>query len=269
MESLKNVIAAVVACLAITGCATLPDTPRVSVGDAIAPTGKLRVALFDGNPVHAMKDPASGETKGIGHDMGKALAARLAVPYEPVMYSVLGAMLDAGKAGAWDVAFMGYSAERAGFLEFTPNHIEVQFGYVVPEGSSIASMERVDQPGVRVAVVTRGSPDTFLSGALKHATLVRAPAMPAAVELLRSGKADVLAGTKPAMVRVAASIPGARMLEGSPGSESVAMVMPKGRSADAIAYARQFVETAKAGGMVKDAIDRAGLQGVVVAQRAE
>jgi polar amino acid transport system substrate-binding protein len=40
--------------------------------------------------------------------------------------------------------------------------------------------------------------------------------------------------------------------------------MPKGRD-PGVAYARQFIEDAKSEGLVKGAIERAGLRGVVVA----
>jgi polar amino acid transport system substrate-binding protein len=42
------------------------------------------------------------------------------------------------------------------------------------------------------------------------------------------------------------------------------MVMPKGRD-PGMAYARKFIEDAKARGLVKAAIDRAGMRGAVVA----
>jgi polar amino acid transport system substrate-binding protein len=42
------------------------------------------------------------------------------------------------------------------------------------------------------------------------------------------------------------------------------MAMPKGRES-AAAYARTFIEEAKATGVVKAAIERAGLRGVAVA----
>jgi polar amino acid transport system substrate-binding protein len=42
------------------------------------------------------------------------------------------------------------------------------------------------------------------------------------------------------------------------------MAMPKGRGPGA-AYARQFIEDAKSEGLIKAAIERAGLRGVIVA----
>jgi len=203
--------------------------------------------------------------KGVGHDLGKELAARLGVPFEPVLYPAVGPFLDGAKAGAWDVAFVGVNPERGKFLDFTGNHLEIDFGYLVLSGSSISAIGDVDQPGVRVAVVERGSPDVFLTRALKRAAVVRATGLAGAVELVKSGKVDVLAAVKPNLYELSARWPGSRMLEGRPGSEEQAMAMPKGRGALAAAYARKSIEDAKAGGLVKAAIDRAGLRGAVVA----
>ena len=49
----------------------------------VAPTGHLRIAVNVGNPVLAVKDPATGEIRGVTVDLGRALAAKLAVPVAP------------------------------------------------------------------------------------------------------------------------------------------------------------------------------------------
>ena len=48
-------------------------------------------------------------------------------------------------------------------------------------------------------------------------------------------------------------------------SEPIGMGVPKGRDTAAAAYVGKFVEAAKAEGLVKSAIEQAGLRGVVVA----
>jgi len=58
--------------------------------------------------------------------------------------------------------------------------------------------------------------------------------------------------------------PGSRVLEGRPGSETQALLIPKEGHAG-LAYARTFIEDAKARGLVQAAIDRAGLRGAQVA----
>lgn len=66
------------------------------------------------------------------------------------------------------------------------------------------------------------------------------------------------------MLSQSEKLAGSRVLEGRSGGEETGMAVPKGRALSA-AYVRTFVENAKSEGLVKAAIERAGLRGVVVA----
>ena len=147
--------------LLLTGCASVSTAPTPEARQALAPTGKLRVALQQGNPLNVLTDAKSGATTGVGYDLGNELARRLGVPFEPVMYPSVGELLEKGKTGAWDVAFVGYSAERAKEWDFSALHQEVEFGYLVPGGSSISSMADMERPGIRIAVQAKSGPDSF------------------------------------------------------------------------------------------------------------
>ena len=59
--------------------------PTPEARQALAPTGKLRVGLQLGSPHNVIADPVTGEMKGVGYDLGKELARRIGVPFEPVM----------------------------------------------------------------------------------------------------------------------------------------------------------------------------------------
>jgi len=113
--------------LFLTGCASINTAPTPEAREALAPTGKLRVGLQLGSPHNVIKDSTSGEMKGVGFDLGKELARRMAIPFEPVLYPSVGALLESGKSGAWDVAFVGYSPERAKEWDFTALHLEMEF----------------------------------------------------------------------------------------------------------------------------------------------
>ena len=250
--------------LLIAGCAGISAVPTPEARQALAPTGKLRVGLQLGSPHNVVRDPVSGEMKGVGYDLGKELARRLGVPFEPVLYPSVGVLLDGGKAGAWDVAFVGFSPARAQEWDFTALHLEIEFGYLVPGGSSISTMADVDRPGVRVAVQEKSQPAVFLSRTLKTAVVVQAPSLAGQLETLKSGKADAIFSVKPSLFEASNQMPGSRVLDGRPGVDPHAMAMPKGRD-PGLAYARQFIEDAKSGGLVKAAIERAGIRGAVVA----
>ena len=105
--------------LLLGACSSVPTTPAPEVRQALAPTGKLRVGLQTGNPLNVVRDPVSSEMKGVAFDLGKELARRIGVPFEPVLYPSVGAVLDAGKSGAWDVGFVGFSPARAPEWDFT------------------------------------------------------------------------------------------------------------------------------------------------------
>jgi polar amino acid transport system substrate-binding protein len=250
--------------LALAGCAGIHRAPDPAVQQAFAPTGKLRVGLQLGAPHNVIRDPLSGEMKGVGFDLGKELARRLGVPFEPVLYPSVGALLDSGKSGAWDVAFVGFSPARAKDWDFAGLHMQVEFGYLIPGGSPISTLADVDRPGTRLAVQQGSGPDSFFSGTLKNVVVVRAPSNPAAVEEVKAGRADVMGSIKPVLFELSSQLPGSRVLDGRTGADPHAMLMPKGRDPGS-AYAREFVKDAKAQGLVQAAIERVGMRGAVVA----
>jgi polar amino acid transport system substrate-binding protein len=202
--------------------------------------------------------------KGVGFDLGNELARRIGVPFEPVLYPSIGALLDSGKSGAWDVAYFGFSPERAKEWDFSALHLEAEFGYLIIGGSSISTMADVDRPGIRVAVQEKSGPDIFFSRTLKNAVVIRASSNPGALEALKSGRADVMGSIKPILFEMSNQLPGSQVLDGRPGTDPHAMALPKGRELG-VTYARQFIEDAKSDGLVQAAIERAGLRGVIVA----
>src|SRR6266850_8437021 len=95
----------------MVSCATMTDlTPAVRAG--LAPTGALRVGINYGNFILATRDPATGESRGVAIDLARELAGRLGVPVEIVAYDSVAVMVDAARAGAWEIAFLGSDPER-------------------------------------------------------------------------------------------------------------------------------------------------------------
>ena len=230
----------------------------------LAPTGKLRVALNMGNSTLVTKDPATGELRGVVPELGRALAESLKVPFAPVEYPGVGAMVAAITANAWDVTFLAFSPERAGDMDMSPAYMNVNVTYLVPSGSRIKSISDADQAGVRISVQRGGATDIYLTGALKQAQLVRADTTPGAFELLRTGQADAIAQEVPNLLQFQGRLPGSQVLPGGFFVVRHVIGLPKGHPAG-VAFVRAFVEQAKASGFVKQAIERVGLRGVEVA----
>lgn len=186
------------------------------------------------------------------------------MPFQPVLYANPGAIL-AGAKGEWDVALMGVSEERAAVVDFSPPYAEIEQTYLVRAGVPIAAVSDVDRTGIRVGVLEKGGADVFLSATLKNATLIRVKTAPELFALTESGKAEVVAASTAGLLAASQKQQGSRVLGGRILAEPLAMAVPKGRSAAAAAYVGRFVESAKAEGLVKAAIDRAALRGVTVA----
>ena len=223
--------------------------------------GKVRVALFPS--FLYTKDPVTGALRGVGIEIGRALAARLGVELLPVEYAAPPEVMKQLAAGTCDVAFLGIEPSRIAAVDFSPPFMQVDFTYLVPAGSSIRSIEEADRPGVRIAVVRNHAMDFALSRILKQANPVWAETPDSTFEMLRAGEADVQAGVRSALIEYSARLPGSRVLEDRYGANSVAMAVAKGR-AERLAYINEFVEEAKASGLVQRAIERAGLRGITV-----
>jgi polar amino acid transport system substrate-binding protein len=262
MRAIRSVLAAV-GVMFLSSCASTPGAGE-QTRQSLAPGGQMRVAFLSG-PLYATKDAGTGEFKGVAVDLGRSLAASVGVPMQPVVYSNPTAIVDGAKAGEWDVAFMGVNAERAAAMDFTAPYMEVEQGFLVRGGVSIASAADIDKPGVRVGVLEKSGADTLLSRTLKNATVVRVKGLGDLESLLASGNAEVIAATKTFLYGRLATQPGARLLDGRILVEPIAMAAPKGRDPAAVAALSRFVEEAKSSGQVKEAIERAGLRGVLVA----
>jgi polar amino acid transport system substrate-binding protein len=259
-----------IAILSLLTAATVPLGGAQQVSAAIraelAPTGRLRVGINFGNALLAVKD-ANGMPGGIAVRLAQELSRRAGAPMDIVPYESAGRMADGVKTGAWDVAFLAADPDRAGEIAFTAPYLEIDTTYLVPAGSPLRTLQDVDRDGVRIAVSEKSAYDLFLTRELKRAQLVRAPSPNASVDLFFGQRLDALAALRPVLVDLAQQHPGARVLEGRFTVVTQAVGAPKGRAA-ASQFLREFVEDAKATGLVAKTIESSGIRGVSVAPPA-
>lgn len=247
--------------LLLASCAGMNTTPSPEARQALAPTGKLRVGVYLGSPFSMIKDAATGETKGVTVEVGKALAARLGVPYEQVEFRRAAEILAALKGGEIDVTLSNATPARINVYDWTPPLLLIELGYLVPRGSPINAYADVDRPGVRVGVTQGGTSDGTLTRDLKNAKVVPAATLKIAIDMLAQGKIDAYATNKANLFQMSDGLSGSRVLDGRWGLEHLAMAIPKGRDAGA-AYVRKFAEEIKNEGLIARAAARAGLRGV-------
>ena len=258
----------IVACLIVAGALAWRGTgPAIAVDlEArliLAPSGVLRAGLYPGTPTSILPDAGSGEPRGVGYDLGKELARRLGVPYEPVVFAKNAEVLAAVKSGEVDVAFTNATAVRARDMDFGPPFLEIELGYLVPRGSALTTPAEVDAPGLHVGVTAGSSSDAALSRDFKHAQIVRAATFDVAIEMMSAGAINAYATNKAALYEMAEKLPGSKVLEARWGIERHAIAIPKGRE-QAMASIRQFTNEVKSEGVVGAAIARAGLRGATI-----
>jgi polar amino acid transport system substrate-binding protein len=229
----------------------------------LAPTGKMRVGINYGNPVLATRDPAGGELRGVAVELARELGRRVDLQVELVGYDAAGKMVAGLKSQEWDIAFLAIDPDREAQISFTAPYLEIEGTYLVPGGSPLRTIADVDRAGVRIALAAGAAYDLFLSRNLQHAQPVRAPDPKAAFDLLVAGKVEALAGVKQTLITNAGKLLGSRVLDGRFLAIGQALGIPKGRDAGAL-YLREFIEAAKASGLVARAIEKAGVRGVSI-----
>jgi len=200
-------------------------------------------------------------------DLARELGTRTGLPINLVGYDSAGKMVEALQAGSWDIAFLAIDPGREEQISFTAPYLEIEGTYLVPAKSPLRIIADIDREGVRVGISSGSAYDLFLSRSLQHAELVRAPNPNGAFELIVSGKVDVVAGVKQHLIANAAKLPGSRVLDGRFMAIQQALGIPKSHDTG-LKYLREFIEDAKASGLVAQAIEKAGISGVSIAPRA-
>lgn len=228
--------------------------PRIA--DLVA-AGKIRLALF--LPQFSI-DPATGEVKGhgtglLGIALMRAFAERHGITAEVVQCPTPSNALERLKTDGCDVNFAGIEPSRVLIVDFTPPVFEFDYAYMLPPGSAIRSNAEVDKPGVRIAIVGNHASALALGRIVKHAEMVAEELPEASFALLRDGKADVFALPRDVLLNFATKLPGSRVLDESFGFNRVGIAMRKGRP-ERVAALSEFVEEAKASGLVADIIKR-------------
>jgi polar amino acid transport system substrate-binding protein len=247
----------------LVACAGAPSAP---VGE-IAPKGALRVAVAVGPSPSAFwstRDPASGGSRGVTVDLGKAAAANLGVPVQLIEYSNSGEITAAASNDAWDISFMPRDAEREKFVDVGPAYVLYESTFIVRPGSEIRGAADVDREGMRVGAIDGTATSRTLARTLNHASLTLFPKSEEAQERLARGDLDALAMGREALVDLAKRAPGTRVLDDVIQSTGVVVVVPKNRPA-ARAWAAKFMEQAKADGTVRRALDGAGFSNATIA----
>jgi polar amino acid transport system substrate-binding protein len=259
-----KIITALFAILVSSSIAVAQPAPSPDVLKDLAPTGTLRAAMNFGNPVLVQK-AANGEPVGVTPELAAALAKRLGVPVEFVIYSSAGKTFDGAVQNAWDIGFIAIEPARATEVDFTAPYLLIQGTYLVRNDAPFKNVADVDAPGRKIGVGLGSVYDLYLTRTLKNAVLIRNPNGGAAggIEPFLDQHLDAAAGVREPLDAYAKNHPDTRVMPDAFEEIQQAIGTPKGRPAG-LAYLRHFVEEMKANGFVADALKRSGQTAPVV-----
>lgn len=234
----------------------------------LAPTGVLRASINVGNPVLARRDRPGQAPYGVSIDLARALAEGLGVGIEFVVFDSASQSVDAVADGRADIGFFAIDPKRGETIAFTDAYLHIEGWYAVRENSPIRTIDEVDRPGTRVAVGCGSAYDLFLSRALQHAELVRAPNPQAVTPLFIEQGLEVVAGVRQQLEVDMRRHPGLRLLPERFMVIRQAMGLARTRGDAAHACLGRFVEELKAEGFIAQALARHGIAGTSPAPAA-
>jgi polar amino acid transport system substrate-binding protein len=260
---MKKMLACLVLLWLSVSCA-MANEATPAIAKDLAPSGRLRAAINFGNPVLVQKDSATGEPRGVSPELARELSRRLGIPVEFVPFDGAGKVVDAVKAGAWDVAFLAIDPARAAEITFTAPYVVIEGTYLVSENSPLRTPEDADKDGVWIAVSSGSAYHLFLKRELKHARLAEVQGGAAVIDLLVQNRADAAAGIRQALLSFASTHRGLRVMPGRFMAINQAMATPKGRELGA-RFLQTFVEEMKASGFVAKALAASGQSDAAVA----
>ena len=232
----------------------------------IAPTGKLRVAVVfaPSSGAFFVAKEADGKPNGVTADIAAALAKKLNLPIEYVLYPNSGLATDAVEHGTVDVSFMPVDDERKARIAFGPNYVLGESTYMVTAATGAKTVEDVDKVGMRVIGVANTTTIRAAAKKLKNTRIVAATSVEEAVGLLRDGKADAFALSRDTLPTYVKQVPGSHMVDGAFHQVAVAIAVAKNKPA-ALAAVTEFLTEAKKDGTVRRIFDKHGLKDAQVA----
>ena len=239
---------------ATTGHTQQNSDPRVA--DLVG-TGKIRVGLF--LPQYT-KDAATGALKGVRIEIVHALATRLGIQPAFLEHPTPLQAIACLKTGACDLLFLPFDARAADVGDFSSPIFQFDYTLLVPAHSPVRRVAAADRTGVRIAAVRNHASTLELARQLKHAELVYADTPDPTFELLRGGGAQAMASARQTLLGYVSQLPGSQVLADYYGANINRLVVPKGK-AEWLAYVGEFVEEAKASGLVQKAIEVSGEPG--------
>jgi polar amino acid transport system substrate-binding protein len=232
----------------------------------LAKDGAVRAAYLASNPAQAIKDPATGEARGVVVDLVRELARTRGVTVTLVPLANPQRVIDAVRNGEAEIGFVAYNPERAGPVEFSKPYLLVQQTFIVRDDSPIRSIADIDRQGRKLGATRADSIALYLRRTLKQGQLVELDdASPDAVfRMLRDGTVDAFGANRQRLTDMARGATGVRLLGDDLYGVEQTIIVSGGRR-DALDAANQFIDEVRTSGFLRTSIERSGVVGITAA----
>lgn len=235
--------------------------------EELAPTGKLRVAIAVApapSALYAIKDEATGKYRGVTVELGSTIAKKLGVPVEFVPHLASGEIQNS--ADAIDGMSLLCRLTRTKKIRRLRQCLSPVAKHLCCKAPTLWRPARSPRKSrtQRIRRACRRCREYRDFATAPKATFVTVPGVEAAVAAIKAGEIDCIALSRESLSGLTAKIPGSRVLDGGLLHSSTAVAVPKGKM-EALAYVSQFIEDAKASGLMRKAFDDMDLKNSQVA----
>lgn len=228
--------------------------------------GVIRAAYLASNPAQTLKDPATGEVRGVVVDLARELERTRGVKVTLIGLENPQRVIDAVANGQAEIGFVAYNPERAGPVEFSKPYLLVQQTFLVKDDSPIRSIADVDHQGRKLGATRADSIALYLRRTLKQGQLVELDdtSRDTVHRLLQDGVVDAFGANRQRLTDMAKGSKGVRLLADDLYGVEQTIIVPGGRR-DAVDALNQFIDEVRRSGFLRSAIERSGVVGITAA----
>lgn len=240
-----------------------PPAPEPGLARAVAPSGRLQVAINLGNAVLA-KAGADGRPAGVTVDLALHMASVLGIEVSLRPFESAAHVVRALEEGSCDMGFLARDPTRADVISFTQPYVVIEGAYIVRQDTPFTRPADLDRAGLRIAVGAGAAYDLHLSRTLQNAELVRYPTSAQALTGFLADGLDAGANIRQPAAAFAGRHEGLRVLAEPFMQIHQAIAFPRQRSR-ARDWADALLAGMKASGFVAQVLEQAGQGDLTVA----
>ncbi|HZM95391.1 MAG TPA: transporter substrate-binding domain-containing protein [Vicinamibacterales bacterium] len=232
----------------------------------LAKDGIVRAAYLASNPAQAVKDPVTGEARGVVVDLARELERTRGIKVTLIGLPNPQRVIDAVRNGEAEIGFVAYNPERAGPVEFSKPYLLVNQTFIVKDGSPIRSIADIDRPGRKLGATRADSIALYLKRTMKQGQVVELDdtSRDAVQRLLELGTVDAFGANRQRLTDMVKGASGFRLLNDDLYGVEQTIIVGGGRR-DALDAANQFIDEVRRSGFLRSSVERSGVVGITVA----